>query len=157
MRSLLLVLLLASPAVAGHLTEIHGERAVAFGGRTWTWDQLQGRRALAPGRFDANHPTLGWAISHEAELRARRDLDPARFDRFHPYLGWLLGGERLVPSPPVPPACPPDAPRPILAVPEPPALTMGATGLLGAFLARRRWGKWGRVSVRTKKRGGRWQ
>lgn len=138
---MLLVLLAPIGASANHLAELNGERAVAFGGRTWTWEQLADKRAEAPGRFDANHPTLGWVLSHPEAAVARRDLDPARFDRFHPYLGWLLGGLRPptpVPPPVVPPDCPPCVSPPIHIVPEPPGLILAATGLLGLLAAIRR-------------------
>lgn len=113
-RALVILLALSTPALAGHLTELEGERAVAFGGRTWTWDQLQAKRAEAPARFDANHPTLGWVLSHPDAATARRNISPDRFDRYHPYLGWLLGGlAEGVPVPEMPgkgPGCPPVAP-----------------------------------------------
>lgn len=122
-------LLLAASASAGHLTSIDGERAVVYGGRTWTWEQIQARRATDPARFDANHPTLGLALRDTDAMLARRDLDPARFDRFHPYLGWLLGGlgkpDPVIPCVP-PPACPNP---PIHAVPEPSSLVLAAVGL----------------------------
>ena len=116
-----MTLLLSGSASGGHLTEIHGERAVTFGGRTWTWEQLQERRAEAPGRFDANHPVLGWALRNPDAATARRDLDPERFDRYHPYLGWLLGGLDVAP-PITPPVIPPEPSLPIHAVPEPSSL-----------------------------------
>lgn len=139
MRPLLILLLLSSPALAGHLTELNGERAVAFGGRTWTWGQLADKRAEDPRAFDAILPKVGWMLADPGRALARRDLDPARFDRFHPCLGWLLGGlERPGGAVPVPPA-PPAVVRPA-AVPEPgSAFLAGAgVGLVLAYLIARR-------------------
>ena len=120
---------LAPPAAGGHLTSIQGERAVVYGGRTWTWDEIQARRAVDPTRFDRNHPTLGLALRDTDAMLARRDLDPARFDRFHPYLGWLLGGLGR-PCPVIPCTPPTICPNPpIHAVPEPSSLALAAVGL----------------------------
>ena len=145
-RAFVAVLLLSSPALAGHLTELHGERAVVFGGRTWTWEQLQAKRAEAPARFDAFHATLGWVLSHPDAATARRNISPDRFDRYHPYLGWLLAGlAEWAPVPEMPgkgPGCPPEAPVGPNAIAEPSSLAIVTTGLLGAVAwvaGRRGW------------------
>lgn len=137
MIGLVVVLWFSPPVAGGHLTEIGGERAVVYGGRTWTWEQVEARRAIDPDRFDRNHPMLGLAIRDTDAMLARRDLDPSRFDRFHPYLGWLLAGLHR-PGPPVPCPPPPICPNPpIHVVPEPSSAVLAGVGLVLAIIGKR--------------------
>lgn len=160
------LMILAAPSVsrACHvaprivLTRENGMNAVILGGGPkQTLADLLDRRAMAPKRFDFNHPRIGNNLKSGLEgLLDKQALNPKRFNRNHPVLSYLLrditpngagpinsgtGG----PNPPsvltssLGPPSPGVVPT-ISVVPEPSTLALGAGALVViASIRARRW------------------
>jgi hypothetical protein len=142
--------------MSARLTQEGGMNAVTIKGDTYTYRDLEARRALNPARFDRYHPRLGQGLAMGLDgLLTREALNPRRFRFFHPLLAYLMddvtpdavagigltGNPDLPPlvlDPPPGPSAPP-SPQDIApaAVPEPASLLMMGAGLAGLGMAAR--------------------